>query len=228
LQVLRRTQNDPEYNGALSTIFDVLGKWMTKPLDLADSAPDKANEISKDNIIDDPNGQLTEALRQLNTVLERLAGGKSTQNLRDAFRTVRDDIRGNSEVRKLVSDANAFVHRGLEDSQFAQSDEFDTQKEDLMNRWRALLNAETPESQKLKADTQALQTELDAFQQATQNDAALNRLRVSMEKFGKDLAKAAADGAVLSQTSIPWIWKDMLNVYLPLALDYVKGIPIPR
>jgi len=224
--VLRRAQGDPEYNSALSTIFDVLGKWVTKPLDLADSAPDKISK--EDNIVEDPSGRLPEAFRQLNTVLERLAGGKSTQNLHDTVRIVRDDIRDNSELRQLVSDANTFVHRGLEDSQFAESEQFDSQKDDLMNRWRTILNAETPESKKLKTDMEALQRELEAFQEAIQNDAALNRLKVAMEKFGKDLAKAAADGAVMSQTSIPWIWKDILNVYLPLALEYVKGIPIPR
>ena len=59
-------------------------------------------------------------------------------------------------------------------------------------------------------------------------DGVGTKLRVAIEKFGKDMASAAVEGTVISQTSLPWIWKDLLNVYLPLSLDYVKGIPIPR
>lgn len=201
---------------------------MTRPLDIAGSALDEAKEIPKDTVVEDPNGRLTEALHQLNVLLERAAGGRSTEKLYQAFRVVRDDIRRSSEIQQLASNANAFLQRGLQDSTFADSEEFDSQKEELMQRWRAILNAETPESQKFKTDVQGLNTELEALQDALRNDVALNRLRLAIEKFSKDMASAAVEGTVITQTSLPWIWKDLLNVYLPLVLDYVKGIPIPR
>jgi molecular chaperone GrpE (heat shock protein) len=131
-------------------------------------------------------------------------------------------------VRQLFTDTNAFFRKALQDNEFVQSDTFDEQKDDFMRRWRAILDAETPESRKLKEDTQQLQRELEDFQVALKEDKNLRRLAAAYEQFGKDTAKATAEAAKISQTAIPWMWTDVLNVYLPLVLEYVKGIPIPR
>lgn len=73
-----------------------------------------------------------------------------------------------------------------------------------------------------------MQRELEEFQVALKQDEDLRRLAAAYQQFAKDMAKATAEGAKISQTTLPWIWMDVLNVYLPLALEYVKGIPIPR
>lgn len=80
----------------------------------------------------------------------------------------------------------------------------------------------------MKEDNQKLQKEIEEFQTALKQDKDLRRLAAAYQQFGKDTAKAAAEGAKISQTNIPWMWQDVLNVYLPLALEYVKQIPIPR
>jgi hypothetical protein len=228
LQFIQRAQKDPEYKHCLDTIFDLADKWVNKSLDTVDQVSNKLHETSLDGTVSDPTGRLSIALRHLNTLFERLAGGKSTQQMVDHFRKAGEDIRCNSEAREIFSETIRFARKSLQDTNFVQSEEFDRQKSDISQRWRSIVNAETPESRQLKSDIENLRDEVEEFQAALARDPSSKRLRVAFDKFGRDVAKVPTKDTVVAEANIPWIWKDILNVYLPLALEYVKDIPIPR
>jgi hypothetical protein len=200
---------------------------VNRSLDTVDQVSNKLHESSLDGTVSDPTGRLSIALRHLNTLIERLAGGKSTQQMVDYFQAG-EDIRRNSEAREIFSETIRFTRKSLEDTDFVQSEVFDRQKSDISQRWHSIVNAETPESRQLKADIENLRDEAEELQAALARDPSSKRLRVAFEKFGKDVAKVTTEDTVVAEANIPWIWKDILNVYLPLALEYVKDIPIPR
>ncbi|PVG01903.1 hypothetical protein CPB86DRAFT_780775 [Serendipita vermifera] len=227
-RMIVHASNDPEYQKSLDTIANLLEKWMNKSLDTADQVPNKLDESPLDGKVSDPNKHLSTALSQLNTFVERLAGGKSTKDIVDSVRKIGDDIRNHSEARQISSDTIQFTRRSLADSEFVQSQDFDTQKSQISQRWRSVMNADAPESRQLKSDVEKLGGVVEEFQTALGNEQRVQRLRSAFDKFGKDVAKVAAEGTAVAMTDIPWIWKDILNVYLPLALEYIKSIPIPR
>lgn len=230
-KTLQQFQSDPEYSEAIDTLFDLADKWVNKSLDMVDQATEAAQKSSVESNVNDQNGQFSQAMRHFNTFIERLAGGKSTETLQEAVKRLGRDLKSNQEGRDLLSEAIAFARRSLHDSEFVDSEEFDKQKDSLVKRWRSMVHAQTAESKRLSTDLQAVQDELDVLTTGMKEDKALNNLKNAHERLAKDLAKAAADAGMAGQVGVgmvPWLLKDLLNVYLPLLIDYVKQIPIPR
>ncbi|PVG01902.1 hypothetical protein CPB86DRAFT_24838 [Serendipita vermifera] len=227
-RMILRALNDPEYNHSLETILDLMDKWVDKSFDAADRIPNELDKSSLDRVISDPNGQLSTALHQLNTFLERLSGGKSTQSIVDYIRRVGKDIRYHTEARQVLPEALQFVHQSLSDAEFVRSDEFDNQKLAISRKWRSMVNADAPESRLLKSDIEKFRDVVDDFQTTLVNEPCLKRLRIAFDKFGKGVAEIISEGTTVAHAEMPWVWKDIITVYLPLALDYIKNIPIPR
>lgn len=229
-KVAERAQKDPEYNDAISTVFDLVQKWLDKTLD---TAADVNAGTGLDTFIDDPTEEkhLHQALRGARTLAERLSGGKSLDDLFAAIRAVAADIRSDPDTKAWFDDFFTHTRKTLREPGYIRSDEATAKGKELRERWQQLLDADSDVGHKWKKDVDTLQTQAREFQERAENELGLNRLRDAQARFGNDLAGAVGSGAQAGLQALAesgWVFQDILNVYFPRVLGQLKGIPIPR
>uniref|UniRef100_D8Q4R6 Uncharacterized protein n=1 Tax=Schizophyllum commune (strain H4-8 / FGSC 9210) TaxID=578458 RepID=D8Q4R6_SCHCM len=191
---VKRAQNDPQYHEALSTIFDLTRRWYSKTVDTA-----KSDLL--ETFVDDPTGRIPSSIRQIRTFLERLAGGKSLNDLLAAVRRCANDIHNDPELHKFVDDYLSYVQHSLDDVEFRR-------------KWVNDLNG--------------VKAELNEIGDRIRADQDVRKLVEAHARLGRDLAEAQTDVTTSSLTQASWIWQDILNVYLPRVFGLLKDIPIPR
>lgn len=229
-QVCERAQKDPEYQDAISTVLDLVQKWLDKTLD---TAADVNQGTSLDTFIDDPTPEqhVPKALRGARVLAERLSGGKSLDDLFACVRSCAADIRSDPDTKAWFDDFFAHARKSLREPGYVRSDEATQAGERLRTRWQELLDADSDVGRKWKTDVEALQREAREFQARAADEPALTRLREAQAKFADDLTSVLSTAGSLGLQTLSesaWIWKDMFNVYLTRVLGMMKGLPIPR
>lgn len=217
--VLSRAERDPEYRDAVTSVFDILSKWFNRSLDNVD-------RTSIDEIVHDPSGHIPAAIKCINTLLERLAGGKSTTRLKDSFRVVLIDIRDDPELRRYFDDVHNFSRRTLQEPNYARSQEHEQRRQELRERWKQLQSGEN--RRKWHDDSEHLRDEMNDFFGRIQNDSDVRRVQEAAVVFGNDLAEAVKDLSTAATGNANWLWQDAMDVLLPKVVDTLKEIPIPR
>lgn len=230
-KVADRAQKDPEYRDAISTIFDLVEKWLNKTLD---TAADVNKNTTVDTFIDDPTPEqhIPTALSNIRILAERLSGDKSLDDLFAHVRSCAADIRSDPDTKTWFDEFFAHARKTLEEPGYGRSEEAEKKGDFLRRRWNELLDADSDKGRKWKVDVQALQKELEEFQDRAANEPTLNRVRAAHEQLGKDLSEAFGTGAQLGAQAAmsqgTWVWQDFINVYLGRMFTLFKGYPIPR
>jgi hypothetical protein len=217
--VLSHAERDPEYRDAVTGVFDIISKWFNRSLDNVD-------RTSIDEIVHDPSGRVPNALKCINKLLERLAGGKSTATLKDRFRLVLIDIRDDPELRRYFDDVHDFSRRTLQEPNYVRSQEHEQRRQELRQRWQELQSGE--DRRKWHDDTERLQAEANDFFGRIQNDNDVKRLQEASVVFGNDITEAVKDLTMAATGNANWLWQDVVDVVLPRIIDSLKGVPIPR
>ncbi|KAL1747091.1 hypothetical protein HDZ31DRAFT_80677 [Schizophyllum fasciatum] len=210
---VKRAQNDPQYHEALSTVFDLTRRWYSKTVDTAKSD-------SLETFVDDPTGRIPTSIRQIRTFVERLAGGKSLDDLLSAVRRCANDIHNDPELHKFVDDYLSYVQHSLDDVEFVRSEQSTREGEHLRQRWESLMSEDSEQRRKW--------AQLNEIGDRIRADQDVRRLVEAHARLGRDLAEAQTDASTSSLTQASWIWQDILNVYLPRVFGLLKDIPIPR
>ncbi|KZT08287.1 uncharacterized protein LAESUDRAFT_697852 [Laetiporus sulphureus 93-53] len=230
-KICDRAQDDEEYHSAINTLFDIIHKWVHRSLD---SAGDVNRSTSLDTFIDDPTPEkhLVNGIRGLRTVLERLAGGESLDDLFGTVRVCGVDIQKDEELRKWCDDFLAHLRKCIDEPGHVRSDEAKETQEQLREEWKELLDTDTEQGRKWKEDIRRLKEEANVFQSAIDQDKELKRVKRAHAKLGEDiedsLLVAGSAGLQATMDNAPWFWQDLFNVYLPKAVGMLKDIPIPR
>ncbi|KAL4065007.1 hypothetical protein V8B97DRAFT_1176036 [Scleroderma yunnanense] len=230
-RMIERAQSDPEYKRALSTLFDMISKWADKTVD---SAVDLDHAARLETFVEDPTEEkhLHQAFCDLRTLIERLAEGRSLENLFANLRFCALDAKQDPDIKGWFSDFLTYARQCLQEPGFVRTDEASQEYEDLKKRWNDLLNEESDVAHKWKEDVRGLRHELCVFRQAISRDPDIIRLRRAHTKLHNDLVRFGADAGeaglqfALEQGS--WFWQDIFNVYTPRVLSVLKDIPIPR
>ncbi|TFK87277.1 hypothetical protein K466DRAFT_117691 [Polyporus arcularius HHB13444] len=226
-----RAQSDEAYHNSISTIFNIVQKWIHRSLD---AAGDVNQATSLDAFIDDPtpDKHLITAIRGLRQFVERLAGGKSLDDVFAALRVCGVDIQQDKDVRKWFDEFIAHCRKSLDERGYVRSDEAQKKRNKLRDEWKELLDKDSDKGRKWKEDVAKLKQEATEFQQAVDQDEDLRQIRRTRAKLGEDientLLTAASAGAQSLMERAPWFWQDIFNVYLPKIVSAVKDIPIPR
>ncbi|KIJ60327.1 hypothetical protein HYDPIDRAFT_98881 [Hydnomerulius pinastri MD-312] len=229
-KVCERAQSDEEYKRALSTLFDTASKWMNRTLD---TAADVNQSTSLDTFIDDPteDKHLFKALFDLRTLVERLAGGKSLDDLFAKVRLCAVDVKQDEDLKSWFNDFFTHVRKSLDTPGYARTDDAHEKHQELGQRWKELINQDSDVGRKWKEDVHGLRLELRDFQQATAKDPDLQRVRRAHAQFGQDLERGLGGGQLGLQFALDqasWFWQDVFNVYAQRILSVLKDIPIPR
>ncbi|KAG2049341.1 hypothetical protein BDR06DRAFT_961710 [Suillus hirtellus] len=229
--ICERAQKDEDYHHAISTLFNIVSKWINKSLD---TATDINESTSLESFIDDPSKEkhVLKALHGIRTLVERVAGGKSLDDVFAKARLCAVHVRNDEDLKSWFNDFFAHVRKSLDEPAYARSEEAHRMLQQLAERWKQLLDQDSNAGRKWQEDVRALRHELRDFQQAIARDADLQRVRKAHAMFGKDLAQSVGTGGrigmqfALDQTS--WFWQDVFNVYAPRLLSVIKDIPTPR
>ncbi|EMD36643.1 hypothetical protein CERSUDRAFT_136886 [Gelatoporia subvermispora B] len=230
-KVCDRAQEDEEYHQSVRTIFDLAQKWVDKSLDVTG---DVNQATSLDAFIDDPTPEqhLITGIRCFRTYLERLAGGKSLDQVFGRLRVCGVDIQNDPALRGWFDKLFAHLRKSLDERGYVRSEEAQQTRENIRKEWKDLLDADSDTGRKWKEDIGAFKEELDVFQKAIDRDEDLRRVRRAYEKLGDDLEEsilvAGSAGFQNVMEKAPWFWQDVFNVYLPKTLGMLKDIPIPR
>ncbi|KAF4567138.1 hypothetical protein EYR40_006132 [Pleurotus pulmonarius] len=240
-QVCDRAQNDKEYHDALVTIFDTVQKWMTKGLD---TAQDINKSTSLESFIDDPTPaqHVPNALRGFGTILERVAGGKSLDDLYSKIRACVVDVRQDPDLQKWARQFFDHLKKSLDEPGYARSDEAKEKRKVLSKEWKKFQDDSNPAGKKWADDWEAFTAEWEQFIVRIEGDKHLQRLRAAHEKLGVDLQNGLVEvgketgrvgaqvqssmQAALEQAS--WFAQDIFKVYAPRMLEMLKDVPIPR
>ncbi|KIJ13173.1 hypothetical protein PAXINDRAFT_163752 [Paxillus involutus ATCC 200175] len=230
-KVCDRAQSDEEYRRALSTLFDTASKWMNRTLD---TAADVDQATSLDTFIDDPTEEkhLYHALHDLRTLVERLAGGKSLDDLFTKARICAADAKQDKDIKAWFNDFFAHVRKSLETPGYARTEDAHGKHKELGRRWKEFLDEETGAARKWKEDVHGFRRELREFQQGIARDSDLQSARRAHAKFAKHMEKSIVAGGQVALHSLSdeasWFWQDAFNVHAQRLLSVVKSIPIPR
>ncbi|THH32403.1 hypothetical protein EUX98_g1751 [Antrodiella citrinella] len=230
-----RAQDNEDYSRSVSTIFDILGKWIHKSLD---TAGDVNTDTSLEAFIDDPTEEqhLIKAIRAVRTFVERMAGGKSLDDFFGVLRVCGVDIQQDQHLREFFDELLDHLRKSVDERGYVRSDEAQQMRDDLKAKWRELHDADTEEGQKWRDDIGKLQAAWEDFMKAFDSGEDTRRIQRAQSKLGTDLEQAmvSAAGAAASNAidqglqNGPWLWQDLFNAYIPRLLSIVKDIPIPR
>ena len=214
----------------MTTIFNIASKWLNRTLDTA-TAADEATSLS--TFIDDPTEEkhVHRALINIRTLCERLAGGKSLDDLFAKLRVCALDIKQDEDLKAWFDDLITHVRSGLEVPGYVRSQEAQAKHQQLERRWEELRDNTSDVARKWKADLETFRHELREFQHAIIDDADLRRVREAHARFARDIEKSVIAGGLGLQYALEqasWFWQDLFNVYTQRVLSVLKHIPIPR
>ncbi|KAF9220450.1 hypothetical protein BS17DRAFT_804037 [Gyrodon lividus] len=230
-KICDRAQSDEEYKRALSTLFDTASKWMNRTLD---TAADVDQATSLDTFIDDPTEEkhLYHALSNLRTLFERLAGGKSLDDIFTKARICAADVKQDEDLKAWFNDFFTHVRMSLETRGYARTEGADEKHRQLGRRWKELLDEDNDTARKWKKDVHGLRRELHEVQHVIARDADLQRVRHAHARLTEGLEKSVVTGGQLGLQFVydqaSWFWQDVFNVYAQRFLNVAKNIPIPR
>ncbi|KAH7884249.1 hypothetical protein F5I97DRAFT_2035588 [Phlebopus sp. FC_14] len=222
---------DEEYRRALSTLFDTVAKWLNRTLD---TAADVNQSTTLETFIEDPTEEkhLIQALYCHRKLVERVAGGKSLDDILAKVRLCAVDIRLDEDLKEWFNDFFAHLRKSLDTPGYARSERASEQHEALRGRWEDLLNEDSAVGKKWKEDVQGLLRELRELRQGILKDPDLQHVRRAHSKFAHDLehgiVKGGQIGLHLAFDQASWFWQDVFNVYAQRVLSVLKDIPIPR
>ncbi|KAK7018633.1 hypothetical protein R3P38DRAFT_3360324 [Favolaschia claudopus] len=220
-----RAQNDPTYHSALSTLLNIVQKWIHEAFRIVES--DKS--FTLESLIEDPSPEqhVHKALDSLKILLDRIINPNcSVDDVLGATRSFFSAMRANSdEFKAWVDEFFAHVHKSLDDAEYPASDEARRVSERLRTRRRELLDPETEAGRAWEI----LQEKLRLMRAAVVEDSDVQRVQEAHIKLGNDVKDSFVDAgaqAVLQGTT--WFWRDLFVAYAPRFLAMLKDVPIPR
>ncbi|KAK0502385.1 hypothetical protein EDD18DRAFT_690114 [Armillaria luteobubalina] len=225
-RVCERAQHDEEYRSAVNTLLDTVEKWLSKT--------QEAVTADLDSFIHDTTSDkhLSKALKQLQTLVERFANNQSLDDLLGKAKQCAIHIREDRELERWFQEFFQAIRKMVNDAGYMRSEELKKAKKDLRTRWKKFL---VDESSGWKLDYNALRKELNAFELALSQDKDMKRLRDAHVQLGKAIEEGFAEvgpeaktGLEAAMEQVSWFWRDIFQVYIPRALTFMKGVPIPR
>lgn len=214
----------------MDTLFSIASKWLNRTLDIA--ATDEATSFSSFIHDSTADKHIQRAVINIRTLLERLAGGKSLDNVFANLRACALDITQDRDLKAWFDDLISHIRCGLGTPGYARSEEAQANHERLERRWKELVEHNSETAQKWRFDLENFRQELHEFQQAITDDPDLKRAKEAHIRFVRDAEESIVTGArlglqfALEQAS--WFWQDLFNVYTQRVLAKLRNIPIPR
>ncbi|KAK0545215.1 hypothetical protein OC861_006414 [Tilletia horrida] len=218
-KIITSVQANDDYHEAMSTIVHLVKKWGRTAIDKAQQATEEVDVES--------NEHLDEAIKNLRSIIETFANGKSLDPLIDSVKKIYDDVKEDERLSNFWNDIDAYVERLLFDEGYVTSSKASRQADELYEKAQKLLETNAG----WKRDAQALNEQLREYGDALSSDEETTEFLDALQDLNEDLAELLKDGAsifALNALKAPGAIADVFDVWLPRLIGEIKSIPLPR
>ncbi|KAI0328370.1 hypothetical protein GY45DRAFT_1005773 [Cubamyces sp. BRFM 1775] len=210
-KVIYECQSHQDYQGSMQWLLNFLEEYASHGRTIASHGKDSHQQLTSD-----PN--LQTSMRELRTLLERFANGRSLDTIGDAMRALYDDAQQDERLRHWFRDVDEFVREALLQPGYILDDQANERAKELRENGRQFYD------DKYKAHFDNLINSVQAWFGAIAEDP-LNK------QFGNNFAQLAKDLFFDGDGNLkfkPELWADVRQQILPGFIDQVGYVPIPR
>jgi len=161
---------------------------------------------------------LKQAARELRTLLERFANGRSMDQIKDAVDALYDDANRDEDLRNWFKQVNQYSRKVLLQPGFVLEPQCNSEGQEVRENGRSFYDDKYRDH-----FDNLFHTVGDWFKQMGEDP--LNK------RFGEDWARLTKDLLFDSEGSLkfkPHLWTDIRKVILPTIISQVGYVPIPR
>jgi hypothetical protein len=224
-RIVQRAQNDQEYRRGIDTLFFIYDKFKTSSINRAQQYQQPTgNELQEElaNILG--GGEISNALQNIRTLIERFSGGKSLQNLLAAAAVSAAALRQDQEVRSAVDDFEGLIRRALDEPRYIESDGYRQRRSELRQQWERLRERNSEAGRQWNQSVERVERESREFNKAVEQDRSVQRIRNAHLKLVSHVANiSSAPGKPAA-----FVLSDLADAILPRVFAMIKGVPLPR
>lgn len=210
-KVIIECQKHDDYQASLKWLLDTLETYSAHGKKTAKNAHSQTKDVTQDS-------SLKKATRELRTLLERFANGRSTGQIKDAVDVLYDDANRDQELRNWFKQVDQYARKVLLQPGYVLEPQCNTEGREIRENGRSFYD------DKYRDHFDNLFHSIgDWFKQMGEDP--LNK------RFGEDWARLTKDILFDSEGSLkfkPHLWADIRKVILPTIVSQVGYIPIPR
>ncbi|KAH9851443.1 hypothetical protein C2E23DRAFT_732995 [Lenzites betulinus] len=210
-KVVYECQSHDDYQGSMQWLLNFLEEYASHGRTIAGHGKDSHQELAAD-----PN--LQTSLREIRTLLERFANGRSLDTIGDAMRALYDDAQQDERLRHWFRDVDEFVREALLQPGYILDDQANNRANELRDNGRQFYD------DKYKGHFDNLINSVQAWFGAIGDDPLNKQIGNNFAQLAKDLF-FDGDGNLKFK---PELWADIRQQIIPGFIDQVGYVPIPR
>ncbi|KAI0644415.1 hypothetical protein C8Q79DRAFT_1011468 [Trametes meyenii] len=210
-KVIYECQSHEDYQGSMQWLLNFLEEYATHGRTIASHGKDSHQQLSSD-----PN--LQTSLREIRTLLERFANGRSLDTIGDAMRALYDDAQQDERLRHWFRDVDEFVREALLQPGYILDDQANERANELRDSGRQFYD------DKYKTHFDNLFNNVQAWFGAIAEDPLNKQIGNNFAQLAKDLF-FDGDGNLKFK---PELWADVRQQIIPGFIDQLGYVPIPR
>ncbi|KAI0666645.1 hypothetical protein C8Q78DRAFT_994733 [Trametes maxima] len=210
-KVIYECQSHEDYQGSMQWLLNFLEEYATHGRTIASHGKDSHQQLSSD-----PN--LQTSLREIRTLLERFANGRSLDTIGDAIRALYDDAQRDERLRHWFRDVDEFVREALLQPGYILDDQANERANALRESGRQFYD------DKYKSHFDNLFNNVQAWFGAIAEDPLNKQIGNNFAQLAKDLF-FDGDGNLKFK---PELWADVRQQIIPGFIDQLGYVPIPR
>ncbi|KAI0373547.1 hypothetical protein BV20DRAFT_937833 [Pilatotrama ljubarskyi] len=210
-KVIYECQSHQDYKESMQWLLNFLEEYASHGRTIAEHGKDSHQQLSSD-----PN--LQTSMRELRTLLERFANGRSLDTIGDAMRALYDDAQNDERLRHWFRDVDEFVREALLQPGYILDDQANERANQLRDSGREFYDG------KYKGHFDNLFGSVQAWFGAIADDPLNKQIGNNFAQLAKDLF-FDGDGNLKFK---PELWADIRQQIIPGFIDQVGYVPIPR
>ncbi|KAG8738026.1 hypothetical protein FRC10_007389 [Ceratobasidium sp. 414] len=210
-KVIVECQKHDDYQQSLNWFLTAIETYHGHSEALVSTGQDSAKNISND-----PSLQL--AARELRTLLERFANGRSMDPIFDATGKLWDAAQSDGDLKAWFQKLNDYVRRVLLEPGYVLQPQCNSRGDEVREEGRSFFD------EKYKGHKDNLFDSIQTFFTAMGDDPLNKRFGEDWKRLTRDLLFDVNGNLTFK----PSLWQDIRRVILPTIIEQIGYIPIPR
>ncbi|KAI9497518.1 hypothetical protein BDB00DRAFT_784840 [Zychaea mexicana] len=213
--VLAEVQSNPDYQDSIGTIFNLFETWGHRVGGVAQSSAGMMSQTAQEYGADH---NLSAAQDEIKAIIEDWAQGRSLDPLIHGVDILIKDVKSDPDLRQCYDQSTQYLRRLLQEPNYVNNDQSTEDGKYLINRMRELTR------DRHRDHTDFLINEAKAYMSSLEDDPMARELEMRFKQIHNDLWLDENGNTAFK----PQLLTDMRLTLLPVALEFVKFLPIPR